>query len=353
VTGGPSLIDTLGWLVDIPSETGAEAAIGQALIDRLSDRNEPSDFTRVDQSFVVGRRTGRPLLLLVGHTDTVPSQGQGPAHVVDGRMHGLGTADMKGGLAVMVHLLEDEAVDAGPFDVIGVFYAAEEGPADRNQLEGVLTRVPWLAEATFAVVLEPCDREIQVGCNGVVNARLVFTGRSSHSARPWWGENAVTKAGEWLAKMHRRPPEPHVVDGLEYKEVMSVTRAHGGIANNIIPPRFEVTVNYRFAPDRTLEEAVAHLRAVCDAADAVEILDTAPAGPVDAGHPFVAALAEASGSRLTPKQGWTDVARLGMYGIAAVNFGPGSATQAHQAEEWVDLGDLEHAYRALRVVLAG
>ncbi len=341
------LIETLAWLVDIPSVTGDEELICTEVAARLAAK--PT--VRISNSLVVGERTGKPLLLLVGHLDTVPTQGQGPARIEGGRMYGLGTTDMKGGVATMIHLLEDPEVAAGPYDVVGVFYEAEEGPSVDNGLEPLLQQVEWLSDAEFAVVMEPCDGEIQVGCNGVVNAEVKFVGRSAHSARPWWGENAISKAGEWLAQMHARQPEPHRIEGLEYKEVMSVTKASGGIANNIIPPEFTLNLNYRFSPLRTVDDAVEHLKTVCDGVDDVRIVDTAPAGPVRGDHPFVSSLTQASGSTLAPKQGWTDVARLGVYGIAAVNFGPGSAARAHQVDEWVELADLEHAFQALRSVL--
>lgn len=345
-------VDTLGWLVDIPSVTGSEERICDEIEGRLLARFDRGEVLRVGDSLVAGRRTGGPLVLLVGHLDTVPSQGQGPARVEGGRLHGLGAADMKAGLSVMLHLLEDPSVAAGGHDVVGVFYAGEEGPADLNALEDVLTDVPWLSEATFGVVLEPSDGEIQLGCNGVVNARVGFRGRSAHSARPWWGENAITKAGAWLAAMHRREPVPYLIHGLEYREVFSVTKGTGGIATNIIPPSFDLNLNYRFNPGRTVPEAIAELEAVCAGADEVEILDTAPAGPVDASHPLVSALRRASGAALSAKQGWTDVARLGVHGVPAVNFGPGRAAQAHQADEWVALDEVTLAYESLLAVLS-
>jgi succinyl-diaminopimelate desuccinylase len=345
------LVETLAWLVDIPSETGDEGQICDEVAGRMMSTFGDGGVVRVGNSLVVGERTGKPLVALVGHLDTVPSQGQGPARIDRGRMYGLGSTDMKGGVSVMIHLLEDPALSNGPYDVVGVFYEAEEGPSAGNGLEPVLQQVTWLGDADFAVVLEPCDRQIQVGCNGVVNAKVRFLGKSSHSARPWWGENAISKAGDWLSVMHRRQPEPHVVGGLEYKEVMSITKAVGGIANNIIPAEFTLNLNYRFSPLRTIDDAVQHLLSVCDGADDVEIVDTAPSGPVETEHPFVIALAEASGSPLAPKQGWTDVARLGAHGVPAVNFGPGSAARAHQAVEWVDLADLDHAFDSLRAVL--
>ena len=156
-----------------------------------------------------------------------------------------------------------------------------------------------------------------------------------------------------LAGMHARQPETHVVDGLEYREVFSVTMASGGVARNVIPPRFELNLNYRFNPTRTVEEAADVLRGVGEDADEVEIVDAAPAGPVRADHPFVSELVAASGAAMAAKQGWTDVARLGMHGIPAVNFGPGRAAQAHQQDEWVALTDLDATYEALALVLSG
>lgn len=348
-----SLVETLRWLVDIPSETGNEGRICTQVAARLLTTFGEPGVARVGNSVVVCVRRGAPLLLLAGHLDTVPSQGQGPARLDGGRLHGLGSADMKAGLAVMIHLLEDPEVGAGPYDVVGVFYEGEEGPSSGNGLEPVLQRQGWLQGADFAVVLEPSDGEIQLGCNGVVNARVGFRGVAAHSARPWWGENAISKAGEWLADMHRRRPEPVVIDGLEYRAVMSVTTARGGVASNVVPAAFDINLNYRFTPDMSIDDAVRKVREVCEVADEVEIVDTAPAGPVRGDHSVVERLRSVSGAALAPKQGWTDVARFGAYGIPAVNFGPGETALAHTPGESVALADLDAVHAALRALLTG
>jgi succinyl-diaminopimelate desuccinylase len=342
---------TLTWLVDTPSVTGSEARICTELAARLYETLGRDAVDRIGDSLIAGRRTGRPLLLLVGHLDTVPSQGQEPARIADGRLYGLGAADMKAGLAVMIHLLEDPEVAMGRRDVVGVFYAGEEGPSAGNQLEEVLQAATWLHQAEFATVLEPSDGELQVGCNGIINARVVFKGKSAHSARPWLGENAISKAGEWLGRLHQRQPNPIDIDGLTYREVISVTRATGGIANNIIPPRFEMNLNFRFAPNRSIEEAEAVLRLACDGVDELEVIDSAGPGPVRVDAPFLQELARVSGATRTAKQGWTDVARLGAYGVAGVNYGPGDTTQAHQADESVALSDLATVFANLKTAL--
>jgi succinyl-diaminopimelate desuccinylase len=345
------LVDTLAWLVDIPSVTGAESQIATEVATRLYPALGRDGIDRFGDSLIAGRRTGRPLVVLAGHLDTVPSQGQGPARIEQGRLYGLGAADMKAGLAVMIHLLEDPQLVMGPYDLVAIFYAGEEGPSSGNELEIVLQAAPWLAEAELAIVLEPSDREIQLGCNGIINALVSFEGRSAHSARPWLGENAITKAGEFLAAMHQREPEVVEMAGLTFREVMSVTRAEGGIANNVIPSRFDLNLNYRFAPSRTPAEAEAVLRQVCESADGFEVVDAAPAGPVEANHILVDRLAAISGAAITAKQGWTDVARLGVYGIRALNFGPGETAQAHQAGESVAVDDLEVTFTHLRTLL--
>ena len=348
-----SVVETLEWLVNIPSVTGNEGRIATAIAERLLPTWSLQSVARVGNSLVVGEATGRPLIALYGHIDTVPEQGNGTARIEGDRMYGLGTSDMKAGVAVMIHLLESAAVRAGRFDVVGVFYDKEEGPADENGLEEVLDRVEWLADAQLSIVLEPTDLNLELGCNGALNADVIFRGRSAHSARPWLGDNAVTRAGSWLAELHDRAPEPYVIDGLEFREVFSVTRAAGGIANNIIPPEFVVNLNYRFPPVYELEEAEARLRSVAGAADDVVVKDRAPAGKLPEGSDLVTELQAITGATRAAKQGWTDVARLTARGIPAVNFGPGEVAQAHQVTESVPLANLPKSLDSLEEFLTG
>lgn len=345
--------ETLRWLVDTPSVTGNEGRIATSIAQRLLPHWSMQAVTRIGNSLVVGEPGGKPLVVLYGHTDTVPEQNNGTARVENGRMFGLGTSDMKAGVAVMIHLLEDTALRAGPYDVVGVFYDKEEGPADENGLEEVLDRVDWLSGAQLSIVLEPTDLNLELGCNGTLNADVIFRGKSAHSARPWLGENAVTKAGEWLAKLDALEPELVAIEGLEYREVFSVTRASGGIANNIIPPEFLINLNHRFPPIYDLDQAEARLRAVAAEADEVVVKDRAPSGSVPEGNQLVDKLADVSGAARTAKQGWTDVARLTQRGIPAVNYGPGEVAQAHQVAESVPLQNLDDALAVLGRLLGG
>ncbi|MCB2222642.1 MAG: succinyl-diaminopimelate desuccinylase [Actinobacteria bacterium] len=343
-----TLVDDLVWLIDTPSVTGEEEALCNAVARRLSPRFGADGIARVGNSLVVGRPTGKPQITLYGHLDTVPPQGNQRGTVEGGRVRGLGASDMKSGLAVMLGLLEDDAVAAGPYDVIAVFYDKEEGPSHDNGLEDVLDAVPWLADAEFAVVLEPTDLQLELGCQGALNATVTFLGKAAHSARPWLGENAVSRAVPWLAEMAARRPEEVDLDGLRFLETFNVTMAAAGVARNVIPPRMDLNVNYRFPPDRTMAQAEARLREVCAAADAVEIVDRAQPAPIPQGNPHLDRLVAVSGARRNGKQAWTDVARLSARGIAAVNYGPGETAQAHTEGESVDAVSLGVAFEALR-----
>lgn len=336
------LVETLTWLIDVPSVTGVEGALRDAVAKRLDGMPQ----LVVGDSLVVGE-PGEKRVLLVGHLDTVPPQGDAGASVRGDRVHGLGATDMKGGLAVMIGLLET----LGPSQIAGVFYAGEEGPITGNQLGSVLGAAPWLVEAEAAIVLEPTGRAVEAGCQGVINADVVFIGEPAHSARPWLGDNAITKAGEFLMGMRYLEPDLHVVAGLEFREVMSVTTAHGGVARNVIPGEFVLNINYRFAPDRSQEEAVTRVREVCAPADRVDVTDIAPAGAVSIEHPLFQALIGRSGASVVGKQGWTDVAQLTAAGVPAINFGPGEPSLAHKPGESVRISDLDWVYESLLEVL--
>ena len=336
------MIETLAWLVDVPSETGNEMVIRDEIAERLSGLDQH----KVRKSLVVGEPS-EGKVLLVGHTDTVPLQGHVGARLEGDRLYGLGATDMKSGLAVMIHLLED----LGTENLVGVFYAGEEGPQAGNDLGPILDALPTLLLASVGIVMEPTNRETHLGCQGSVNATVSFVGEAAHSARPWLGDNAVSKAGEFLTMLHGLEPEIHAIEGLDFKEVISVTRASGGVANNIIPANFDINVNYRFSPDRSTDEAIARLAELCAAADHFEIADSAPAAYPEASHPILQRLIEVSGGAIAHKQGWTDVAELASRGVPAVNFGPGETSLAHKPGESVNVGDLEWAYQSLLSVL--
>ena len=345
-----TVLDTLIEIINIPSVTGNEDELCSWVEKRFA--SGARTVNRIGDSVVVGdpSRT-EPFYALYGHLDTVPVQGDWRAKVDGDRIVGLGVSDMKAGVAVMIELLEDPALTDA--NIVGVFYDKEEGPAADNGLEAVLDGCPWLIDATLSVVMEPTDLNVEFGCNGVVNADVIFTGSSAHSARPWLGENAVTKGGAWLAELHDREHAVVEISGLRFTEVFSVTQAHGGFANNIIPPTFSINLNYRFPPKYSIDEAEARLRDVAAAADEIVIKDRAPAGRIDLDEPEVQRFDALVGRDRVAKQGWTDVARLTSRGAVAVNYGPGEVAQAHQVGESMQIENLDIAYGVMRTFLSG
>ena len=320
-------------LVDVPSESRHEAPLAAHVAGLLRGGGMP--VADLGDTCVLARRGAR--VLLAGHLDTVPAQGNRPGRRDAERVHGLGASDMKGALAVMVEL----ALAGAPVDCL--FFGREELPAADSALTPLLAREPL--DYDLVVVMEPTDNELHAGCLGNVNATWTFHGRSGHSARPWQADNAIHHAARDIAALAAVEPEEHAFDGLSFFEVASVTRISGGLAANVIPDRVECHVNYRFAPGRSPEGAEARLHELCPGDLRIDSL--APSGPVAVGNPLARSLIEAGGLRVAPKQAWTPVAEFGLAGLDAVNFGPGAPAQAHQRDESVDVAALVRSYRVL------
>ena len=336
---------TLLELCAIASPVGEERALCDALCARLEKLRLASPVRRHGDSIVVPVTRGRgPRVALVGHLDTVRTE-NGPARLERGRCFGAGASDMKSGLAVMLAIAESVPPEQLACDLTLVFYAREEGPFVDNELGLVLECDPELAAVELAVCMEPSDNRLHLGCVGSIHATVTFRGRTAHSARPWEGENAITRAAPLLRELDSRLPREAVLDGLTYRSVMTVTQASdGGRGRNVVPDRFTLNLNHRFAPDRTIDEAKREILAlVADRGD-VEFTDLSPAARPNASNPLVQALVRAGVRSVEPKQAWTDVARFAERGIAAVNFGPGENAQAHQKNESTSLALLHQGY---------
>ena len=348
-----TLADLLETLVNIPSVTGHEAAIADFVAGRLAVTGR-GEVLRSGHALVWrGPARGRPLVVLAGHLDTVPANGNAAARREHDRLYGVGASDMKAGDVVQLALVEALDPDRLRFDLAVVFYDAEEGPSAHNGLGRLLSEMPWLGQATLAVLLEPTDLKVELGCSGIINAEVRARGKAAHSARPWLGVNAVEQAAGWLAEIVKFPVTPVVVQGVEYRETLQVTTLHAGVARNVVPDLLVANLNYRFPPGRTLAESAARLRALVPAGLEIEIVDQAPAGQVCLDTPAVRDFVDRFGLAVAGKQGWTDVARFTEAGIPAFNFGPGIAELAHQQGEYCPIANLEPAYRCLAEFLGG
>ena len=341
-----ALADRTLDLVNIASESGTEADVAAYV-----DASIPLETAFADgDSVIYAKRTGRPLVLLAGHTDTVPAQGNMPGRIEDGWVVGLGASDMKGGLAVMIELARWAAETELEHDLALLFFPREElGPAD-NPLPAVFEHTGLVDDAQLVICLEPTDNTLQLGCLGNLNARVVFEGKSAHSARPWLGVNAIGVALNELEPVLHAEPRDVDIEGLVFREVMSVTQLHAGIASNVIPARAEATINFRYAPDRTPDSAVARIHELYPDA---EITSNSSAAHVALRSPLVERLRIAGELAVEPKQAWTNVADFAARGLDAVNLGPGATRYAHAVDERVAIAELERTFRALQRFLAG
>jgi succinyl-diaminopimelate desuccinylase len=328
----PDLAATTLRLVDVPSESRCEAAI-VALVRELMP-GAPS----YDDGEVLLYGDGP--IVLAGHLDTVPAQGNVPGRIADGAVHGLGASDMKGGAAVMLELAR-----AG-VDARYLFFTREEVPVTESPLPALFA-TGALADTELAVVLEPTDNELHAGCLGNLQARVTFHGESAHSARPWTGVNAIHELVRGLQSLVALEPEDVELDGLVYREVVSAVRVEGGIAANVIPATASAELNARFMRPGMVER----LRALLPTGE-LEVLSESPSAPPALDNPHVARLRELV-SVVKPKQAWTPVAQFAEQGIDAINYGPGATAYAHRVDEQVPIANLEQAYEVLEIFLRG
>jgi succinyl-diaminopimelate desuccinylase len=324
-------------LVDVPSESRREAEL-VALVRELVPL-EPL----YDDGEVLLYGDPEAPVVLAGHLDTIPAQGNIPGRIADGVVHGLGATDMKGGVAVMIELVRAGA--PGRY----LFFNREEVPVTESPLPGLFA-TPLLAGTQLAVVLEPTDTILHAGCLGNIQAAVRFSGESAHSARPWTGVNAIHELVRGLEELVRLEPLDVELDGLVYREVVSAVRVEGGIASNVIPAEASVELNFRYAPGRSRAEAEGRLRELVPHGE-IEILSNSPSAPPSLGNPLVYKLRELVPD-VAPKQAWTPVAQFAEQGIDAINYGPGATAYAHKVDEQISVASLERCFETLSAFLA-
>lgn len=350
---GPVLLARTAEFIETASESFAEGPMVERLAMLLGACGHLT-LDRVGDNLVARTTAGRPQrLILAGHTDTVPANGNEHARLDGDTLWGLGSADMKGGLAVMAELAL--AIAEPAVDVTYVFYAREEVAARHSGLEELFVERPDLLVGNAAVLGEPTGGRIEAGCQGTLRVRVVLRGARAHTARPWMGRNAIHRLSGLLGALAAYEPRRPLVGGLAFREALQAVMVHGGVAGNVVPDEASVVINHRFAPDRDIDAAVAEVRAVCaahlEADDDFELVEHAPPGVPALEHPLLAALQRHAGAEVEAKLGWTDVARFSARGVPAVNFGPGDSTLAHRADERVERASLVHTYRALEALL--
>lgn len=343
-------------LVSIASVSHNEGPITDHLEARL--RAVPwLEVTRMANNLVARTTFGHAQrIILAGHTDTVPVNGNAVARIDGDTLFGLGSADMKGGLAVFLHLAE--TVSEPTVDVTYIFYECEEVAAVHNGLKKLLADAPDLVAGDAAILGEPTNAILEAGCQGTLRAVLTVGGARAHTARPWMGRNAIHRLAPVIERINGWEPRRPVLDGCEYREAMQVVKIEGGTGNNVVPDSAQITINHRFAPDRSIDEAAEVVRSVIGAAvladDATfDVVDAAGGARPLLTHPLLGALSNLVGEAPQAKLGWTDVAFFAALGVPAVNFGPGDPTIAHTAGEFVTRAEIDRVWSVLHHLLTG
>ncbi|GAT08048.1 succinyl-diaminopimelate desuccinylase [Mycolicibacterium novocastrense] len=334
-------------LVDIPSESRHERRIADEVEAALREQTSLEVIRNAD-AVLARTNLGLPSrVLLAGHLDTVPVADNLPSRLVDGVLHGCGTSDMKSGDAVFLHLAATVAEPT--HDITLVMYDCEEIEASANGLNRIQSELPDWLRADVAILGEPSDGYIEAGCQGTLRVVISASGTRAHSARSWLGDNAIHKLGAVLDRLSSYRARNVEIDGCTYREGLSAVRVDGGIAGNVIPDAASVSVNFRFAPDRSVDEALNHVREVFDGLDVrIELTDAAAGALPGLTEPAAAALVAAAGGQVRAKYGWTDVSRFAALGVPAVNYGPGDPNLAHRVDEHVDVDKITATTDVLR-----
>jgi succinyl-diaminopimelate desuccinylase len=345
-------IELTAALVDIPSESRGEARIADEVEAALRAQTSGFEIIRNGEAVLARTSLGRPSrALLAGHLDTVPVADNLPSRFEGDQLHGCGTADMKSGDAVFLHLAATVAEPA--HDLTLVFYDCEEIDSAANGLGRIERELPDWLTADVAILGGPTAGYIEAGCQGTLRVVVSANGTRAHSARSWLGDNAIHKLGAVLDRLAAYRPRRVEIDGCEYREGLSAVRIDGGVAGNVIPDAASVTINFRFAPDRSVDAALQHVHEVLDGLDvAIELTDSAAGALPGLSQPAAKALVEAAGGQVRAKYGWTDVSRFAALGIPAVNFGPGDPNLAHRRDERVAIAAITAAVDMLRQYLS-
>lgn len=340
-------------LCDIESVSGNEAELADAIEIALRPLSHLS-IVRDGNAIVAKTNLGRKsTVVIAGHLDTVPVAGNLPSKLMaferEQVIWGRGSVDMKAGVAVMLKLASEITEPA--VDVVWVFYDQEEIEASKNGLGRLVRNHPELIKGDFAILCEPTAATIEGGCNGTMRVELNFSGVKAHSARPWMGSNAIHKLTSSLAALSSYVPEEIEVDGLVYKESLNAVLVSGGVATNVIPDQAKLTVNYRFAPSRSVSEATNYLSEFFPGVD-IKVVDSAAGARPGLNSTAAKAFVAAVSATVNPKYGWTDVARFSEMGIPAVNYGPGDPNKAHADDENVPVSQIYACEAGLRNFLA-
>lgn len=331
-------------LVNISSVSKDEKSIADSIEESLQELSHLK-LTRVNNSLVAQTNFGnKQRLVIAGHIDTVPANNNFPGKMNNSEIVGLGSVDMKSGIAVALKLAAE--ITNSKFDITYLFYESEEIETKFNGLELITKQQKDLLNCDFAILMEPTNGILEVGCQGSLRFEVSAIGKRSHSARWWNGENAIHKTNKILEILNNYKSREPEIDGYKFREGLQAVKINGGIAGNVVPDSVNVSINHRFAPDTTIDQATANMKTLFKEFN-FHLVDAANAAPTGLANPLIKEFVSSIGKEIAPKFGWTDVARFANAGIPAINFGPGDPNLAHHPDEKVSISQINEVYESL------
>ena len=332
-------------LVNISSVSKDEKSIADSIAEALKKYSHLK-ITRVNNSIVAQTNFGnKQRVVIAGHIDTVPANNNFPGKINDSEVIGLGSVDMKSGIAVALKLASE--ITSSNYDVTYLFYESEEIETKFNGLELITKQQKDLLDCDFAILMEPTNGILEVGCQGSLRFEVSTSGKRSHSARWWNGENAIHKTNKILEILNNYKSREPEIDGHKFREGLQAVKVNGGIAGNVVPDSVTVSINHRFAPDTSIDQATQNMKTLFKDFN-FQLVDAANAAPTGLSNPLIKEFVSNIGKNIAPKFGWTDVARFANAGIPAINFGPGDPNLAHHPEEKVLISQIIDVHESLK-----
>jgi succinyl-diaminopimelate desuccinylase len=332
-------------LVNISSVSKDEKSIADSIAEALKKIGHLK-ITRVNNSIVAQTNFGnKQRVVIAGHIDTVPANNNFPGKINNSEVIGLGSVDMKSGIAVALKLASE--ITSSNYDVTYLFYESEEIETKFNGLELITKQQKDLLDCDFAILMEPTNGILEVGCQGSLRFEVSTSGKRSHSARWWNGENAIHKTNKILEILNNYKSREPEIDGHKFREGLQAVKVNGGIAGNVVPDSVTISINHRFAPDTSIDQATQNMKTLFKDFN-FQLVDAANAAPTGLSNPLIKEFVSNIGKNVAPKFGWTDVARFANAGIPAINFGPGDPNLAHHPEEKVLISQINDVYESLK-----
>lgn len=328
-------------------------------------------------AMIPGREAGA--LLLSGHLDTVnPGGTSGFAspkgwqadpylpRIVGDRLFGLGATDMKGGVAMLLEafaaVAERARRDGPPRYSLRLLLSADEEDGYRGA--DALAEAGLVEDALFTLIAEPTAGRVLVGERGEFWLRAFFYGKEAHGSTPAEGINAVMACARFLSGIQSRVEELPSTPLLG-EATLNVGRMEGGRQVNIVPDRAQAELDFRLGSEEAKASIIASLeeegsKAAAPGRFSWETISYKRPMVAPLGDPFLRMLADAYVLIRGERPQWevatycTDLPTLFAAGSPAFAlFGPGDIAQAHQPEEWIDLGLWERDAAVLERFLAG